>query len=232
MADQTIFDFGGGNLATCQALKRGDAAVRNAARHDQLEEVEIGVQVVGEAVAGHPPLDADADGADFLRANPRAGQTLDASGLDLVVARHADHGVFQIANVAVHVAAVGFQTDDRVSNNLARAVIRHITAAAGFVQLDAQLSQSRRSGYDVLPAFSSLHAERQHVRMLQQQQHVLGFARHPPGHKLPLQRRRRPIAQPTINGQSRSRTPRLRSLAPDFRPRFRSSSRASSSFTT
>jgi hypothetical protein len=78
----------------------------------------------------------------------------------------------------MHVAPIRIEVDDRVSDHLAGAVIRHVAAAAGFEYLDAPRRELIRRGDDVRPAVL-LDADRDHVRMLQQQQGVgdaVGFA--------------------------------------------------------
>ena len=102
-----------------------------------------------EPVARDPALDPDADGADLLRADPGPGQPRDPAGLEAVLAGHPDHHLFEIAHVLVHVAAVRLQADDRVADDLARAVVGHIAAAAGLVNLDAQFGQPLRRGQHV-----------------------------------------------------------------------------------
>src|SRR5205823_956952 len=75
-------------------------------------------------------------------------------------------------NVLVHVAAIRLQVDDRVADDLPRTVIRDIAAASGLVDLDAAGRQRVGRGEDVRSAAVAAHAERQHVRMLDEHQRV------------------------------------------------------------
>src|ERR1043165_9198447 len=61
------------------------------ARNDQVEAGEVGVDVEGEAVGGHPLLDADADRPELAVADPGAGHALHPAGLDPEAGRGADH---------------------------------------------------------------------------------------------------------------------------------------------
>ena len=65
-----------------QPLQRRHALVGDAARHDQVEIVEIGGHVEREAVARDPARDADADRRELLVADPDAGQPGIAAGAD------------------------------------------------------------------------------------------------------------------------------------------------------
>ena len=61
--------------------------------------------------------------------------------VDAVVGADANHHLFEVAHVAVHVAAVGPQIEDRIADDLAGPVIRHVAAAAGLVHRDAELGE-------------------------------------------------------------------------------------------
>src|SRR4029077_19548711 len=52
-----------------------------------------------------------------------------------VVRTDANHHLFEIANVSMHIAPVRTQIEYRVSDYLSWPVIRHITATAGFMHL-------------------------------------------------------------------------------------------------
>ena len=72
----------------------------------------------------------------------------------------------------MHVAAVGPQIEDRIADDLAGPVIRHVAAAAGLEHFDAARRQLIWRREDVRARRRRFDAERQHVRMLQQQQRV------------------------------------------------------------
>ena len=71
----------------------------------------------------------------------------------------------------MHVAAIGIEIEDRIADELARPVIRHVAAASGLEHVDAERRQSIRRCEDVRAAVL-LDADRQDVGMLQQQQRV------------------------------------------------------------
>src|SRR5205814_10489351 len=98
---------------------------------------------------------ADADGADLPIANPCSGQAVDPPGGDPVVAADANHRLFQVAHVAVHVAPIGIQIEDRVTDDLSRPVIGDVSAAAGLEHLHAELREARVGRDDVRAAASA-----------------------------------------------------------------------------
>src|SRR5512143_3710316 len=118
-------------------LQRRDTAIADAARDDQAEVVEIAADVEREAVARNPPRDAHADGADLLGSDPRTGEPLDASGGDTVIGAHANHHVLDVAHVAMDVASIRPEIDDRVPDDLPWSVIRDVPSATGLMDGDA-----------------------------------------------------------------------------------------------
>ena len=54
-----------------------------------------------------------------------------------IVAAACDHHLLEIAHVAVHVAAIGPQIDDRIAHQLAGAVVGDVAAASRLEDLDA-----------------------------------------------------------------------------------------------
>ena len=90
-----------------------------------------------------------------------------------------DHHAFEVAHVAMHVAAIRPQVEDGIANELTRPVIRHVTAAAGLDDVDTEPTQRLGCGEDVLAGICALHPDGDDGWMLQQQQQVVrppGFA--------------------------------------------------------
>ena len=79
--------------------------------------------------------------ASFSVADPDAGQPWHAPGVDAVVGRDANQHLLEIAHVAMHVAAIGLQVEDRIADDLAGAVVGDVAAAPGLVDLDAARRQ-------------------------------------------------------------------------------------------
>ena len=96
------------------------------------EVIEIGADVEGEPVARDPSRDADADCTDLPIANPGAGESLDPPRPQSVVAAHANHHFFEVADVTMDVAPVGAKVENRVANNLPWTVVGHVTTASCF----------------------------------------------------------------------------------------------------
>ena len=79
--------------------------------------------------------------ASFSIADPDAGQAGDTGGGDAELRDRLDQDLFEIAHVAVHVAAILRQLEDRIADQLPGAVIRDVAAAAGLEQPDALARQ-------------------------------------------------------------------------------------------
>ena len=71
----------------------------------------------------------------------------------------------------MHVAAIRIEIENRIADQLARPVIRHVAAAAGLEHVDAERRQSIGRGQDVRTAVF-LDANGEDVRMLQEQQRI------------------------------------------------------------
>src|SRR5258708_30739031 len=93
------------NSSTGEPLERGEATVGDAGGDDQAEVVEVGRYVERKAMTRNPAGDAHTDGRQFLLPDPDSGQSIDTMRADAVIARRAHQDVFEIAHVAVHVAA-------------------------------------------------------------------------------------------------------------------------------
>src|SRR5262249_189384 len=84
--------------------------------------------------------------------------------------------LFDVAHVTVHVLAIRLEVDDRVSDDLPRAVIRDVAAASRLEDVDAQRFQMIVRGDDIRAAPVALDAQRDDARMLQEDPQV-----RPPG---------------------------------------------------
>src|SRR5262245_22032377 len=137
MRGNSLFDIRGIDRATQQSRDRRDTALGNTARHDQIEVVEIGRDVQREPVARNPSGDADADRRKLVAADPDAGESFDAPGVDAVVARWTNQYLFEVADVAVDVAAIRPEIHDGIADDLPGSVVGDVAAASGLVHLDA-----------------------------------------------------------------------------------------------
>ena len=94
---------------------------------------------------GHPPRAFDAEGGDFARTkalvhiHPYARQSLNAFSLNPVLPAGSDDGLFQAAHVLADVREKLFQIEDGVAYQLARTVVRDVTAAVDGVVRHPQL---------------------------------------------------------------------------------------------
>ena len=89
------------------AFERCDGDPVDAAGGDGGEAVERAGDVDGEAVHGNPLACADADAGEFAVFDPDPGEVVAAGGWDAESACAVDEGLFEAAEVAVEVLAVG-----------------------------------------------------------------------------------------------------------------------------
>ena len=84
----------------------------------------------------NPARDVHSDRRDFPALRVYASQPLNSKGVDTEVRHGPNQDLFQIAHVAMHVFAIGTEIDDRITNELAQAVIGHFAAAIRLKQCD------------------------------------------------------------------------------------------------
>ena len=135
----------------------------------------------------NPSGDADADCRDLFSPHPYAGQSGDPFAGDAVIGRDTNQHVFDIPHIAMHIAAIGPQIENGITDELPGAVIRDVAAAARFMNFDAALVEFVRRGEEVRLRRVQLHAERDDVRMLQQQEKIGHRTRAPLLHQHALQ---------------------------------------------
>jgi hypothetical protein len=156
-----------------EPLERGDAPVGKTARDDEVEAIEIRADVEGKPVARDPTREAHPDGRQLLGPHPGTGQTGDALGRNPVVCGRPNEDFFEVAHVAVDVAAIGFEIENGIAHDLAGTVVGDVAAPAGFVDVDTPRRQLIEAGENVAAPAIAAHAERQHVWVLEKQQHVV-----------------------------------------------------------
>ena len=131
-------------------------------------------------MAGDPSRNAHANrrqlGASAW-ACPDAGQPLNPSCVHAELAGRANQHLFEIAHITMHIAAIGTKVDDRVSHELTGSVVRDVAAATRLVDFDSALSKQLASCQDVRAPAVSFYAERQHMRVLHEQEHVVEMSR-------------------------------------------------------
>ena len=174
-------DFIGAHGAIQDAFERRSAFAGNAAWHDQVKVSQIGGNIVREAMRSDPAAEVHAEGGEFFFAcglsDPYAVAIRDAFGRDFEIGRRADHGFFELLDVPAHVATEFGEIKDGIADNLSGAVIGDVATAVGCVEGDVHLCEQAVTGAEMF--FFSVAAERDHVGVLAEQQHVgngAGFA--------------------------------------------------------
>jgi hypothetical protein len=171
--------------------ERGHPHAVQPARDRPLERPHVVVDVDREAMRRDPALDVHADRGDLALLHPHAG-VLDpvlwaVAGGDPLVGERRDERRLDPAQVRDHVV----DADDRVADELARAVIGELAAAVDRDDVDPLLGVPR--GRERQVAVLRAPPARVHGRVLKQQQHVgqlVGLAAG--AHRL-LQRERRAV---------------------------------------
>src|SRR5262249_37863552 len=98
----------------------------------------------------HPARDPDADRADLLRADPGSGQARDPRGRHAVGGAGPDHRLFEVADVAMDVAALRGQRNDRIAHDLAGPGVGHVATPARLEQVEAATAKLVFGEEDVL----------------------------------------------------------------------------------
>ena len=175
MAQEGLLDHVQGRRAAQFAGHGSHAALAQAAGDDLLEEIEVVADVERHAVRGDPAAHPDADGRDLAQVTPRfaeedAGHAFDAAGAQRELGQGVDRHLFEVVDVAAHVAAVGTEADDGVGHELPWHVAGHVAAARDVEHLDAALHQA-------LPADEQMPgrrpaAQRHRGRVLQHEEDI------------------------------------------------------------
>jgi hypothetical protein len=171
--NDAVLDFVEINAPAEETRQRYHAAIGDAARDDQAEAVKIGCHVKRESMAGDPSRNPDANRRELLTADPYAGESLDAVSRDPVVGSRPDKDFLEIADVLVNVAAIWFQVDNRVADNLSRTMVGNVAAAPGLMHLDAARSKRFGGRQDVRAPAVAADAEREDVRMFDENELIV-----------------------------------------------------------
>ena len=133
---------------------------------------QIRSMVEREPVAGHPSGDSDPNRGKLFLADPDAGKAVNSLRGDAVICSGTNQHFLEIPDVAVHVAAIGFQVEDGIADDLSRPVVGDVAAAAGLEDLNAMRREHFRSREDVRPSSVATNAEGQNRRVLDKEQLV------------------------------------------------------------
>ena len=125
-------------------------------------------------MGGHALRDLDPDGSDLSVAQPDARIALQPSGKDFKIGQHVDQAPLEVAQVPADVG-LRSEIEDRIADQLARAVIGDITAAVDVEAGDTARLHLRLAEKDVVAGAAS--ADGVGVRVLEQDERV----RHDPG---------------------------------------------------
>src|SRR5437763_15817496 len=102
-----------------------------------------------------PSCDVDSNCGNLAARRVHAGQTGNTERFNLKVTHRPNQDLFQVAHKAMNVFAIRTQVDDWVTDKLANAVISNFTAAIGFKDGHASLSQQLFGHDDAIRARSS-----------------------------------------------------------------------------
>lgn len=165
---QPVFDLGHIDLTAEQFVHRRHGLA--FAGDDPVVIAQIRVHVEGKAVGRNPAFNVNADGGDLAFGRVDAGQVHDAECLDPEIRHRTNEHFFKIADVFVHVLAVGREADYRVADDLSQAVISDLAAAVSFENFDAEILQYFSGRKHAV--FLRTTADRKCMRMFQKQQMI------------------------------------------------------------
>ena len=172
--NRRVFHLNHWNWPAKKLAQGCDAFVGDPARDNQPELVEVGRHIERKPVAGDPAGNPDADRRQLFQPargiDPGAGEPCLPRGHDTERRRDANHDILEVADIPVHVEAVGPQIQDRIADELTRAVEGHVSAAARFKKLDAVSFERLRSREHVRAIVAGPDSERDDRRVLEQEQ--------------------------------------------------------------
>jgi len=160
----------------------------DATRNDQVERGQIHVHVQREAMASHPPIEMNANRGDLSPGDPDPRSTDPTTSSDPKEREGLDQDPFELPKVSVQVATMIGQIQDRVSHQLARAVIGHVATPLHFEKADPQSGQGRLGHQEM--AFLPSAPKGDHGGVLEQQQEVPYPTPGPKCRKTALERQR------------------------------------------
>ena len=147
-----------------------------AARDDVLEVREVGVDVEREAVGGDAARDAHADGGDLRVADPDAGLR---SERPAAMPKRASTSISTASSERTYhdgPSPYAADVDDRVADELAGAVERHVAAAVGAVDFSAARQERLLAEQQVLRL--AAHAERVRRRVFEEDERGIAAVAH------------------------------------------------------
>ena len=193
--------------APCRSSRATDVMRAAAMPHGtiQREAGEIGGDVEREAVRRDPSATAHADRRDLLLADPHSGAPGRASRVKPEMPRAANQRVLEVAQVAVRSCGPRAQIDDRIADELPRAVIGHVPAAIALGDRDA--AAPRLGIVDSTWSGAAPASERDDVVVLEQDQAVgaLRSIRSRDGARAGARARRRTASAPPSSARRVSR---------------------------
>ncbi len=120
-----------------QLLERSDRQARITTGVDAGKGAEVGIDVERQAVVGRAAADAQAERGDFRAIHVYTGRAGPAFARYAVLRQEVNHGLFQAADQGADADAEPFQIDQRVDDQLPRAVPGDVPAAVGLHQRNA-----------------------------------------------------------------------------------------------
>ena len=159
-------------------LHAGYRAIRNSAWHDQVEVAQVGGHVQRKSMRGNATRDMHADCGDLLLRDGPSGQRPDSGafrnslGDNAIAGTGANEDFLQLANIvdSAETRSKAAQIDDRITDQLTRAMIGDVPAAVDLVDFHSSASEQFVASQDVLSL--RISAEGEDWRMFEQQQSI------------------------------------------------------------
>src|SRR5262249_14927366 len=97
---------------------------------------QIRIHIERETVTRNPASYPHSNRGNLLVTNPDTSEAFDSPPIHIKLRDRADQHLFDVADVAMNIAAVGFEIDYGITHKLARTVVSHVAAATGLVNAD------------------------------------------------------------------------------------------------
>lgn len=191
--DQSVFDLGERQLTSEKSFHRRHRFA--FARDDPVEIAQIGVHIERETVRRDPALEMDADRRDLSFRRVDAGQSFDSECFDPEVGERPHQHFLEITDVKMDVFLVRRQVYDRITDDLSEPVICNLAAAVGDENLG--VDRFKDFGRREHAVFLRASADRENVRMLEQQKIVANAVRDDVGLEFFLKRESVRVAETT-----------------------------------
>ena len=115
-------------------------------RHNEVKEAQVGRNIVGKSVRSDPAAQVHSQSGEFFfarrSAHPNTMLLSQALSHDSKIRRRLNHDFLELLHIPANVPAMIRQVQDRISDDLAGAVIRNVASPVRGMKLHAHLAST------------------------------------------------------------------------------------------